>query len=159
MRRTLPLLTGLLCALSPALHAAVTCRVRATPVRFGVYDPLSLSPTVSTGTVVTTCRLRGGLATQVTIVSSFTTGSSGSYLDRTMKRGASSLLYNLYLDPAYSEVAGNGTGGSATGTTTLNLTLLRATQRWRETIYGSMPASQDVAPGTYRDSIVVTINY
>lgn len=159
MWRALGLLTGLLCAVSPAVHAAVICRVRTTPVRFGIYDPLSMSATLSTGTVVTTCRLRGRLATQVTVTSSLTAGSSGDYLNRTMRLGGNSLIYNLYLDAADTQIAGDGTGGSSTASATLALTLFNSRQRWRETLYGSMPASQDAAPGTYTDSIVVTINY
>jgi spore coat protein U-like protein len=159
MRRATGLLASVLCAASPLLHAAVTCTVTATAVQFGTYDPLSAAPLLSTGTVVTTCTLRGALSAQATLTSSFTTGSSGKYAGRTMTLGANSLLYNLYLDAAHTQIAGNGTGGSSTGGATLNLNFLNSTQTWTETIYGNMPASQDAAPGTYMDSIMVTIDY
>lgn len=160
MRRRAPTwLATLLVAASPVLDAKVRCTVTATPVQFGTYDPLNLAPALSSGTVVTTCRLMGALATATMLTSSFTAGSSGKYATRTMTLGANALLYNLYLDPAHSQIAGDGTGGSSTGRATLNLSILSRTQTWTETIYGSMPASQDAAPGTYTDSIVVTINY
>jgi spore coat protein U-like protein len=159
MRRALAPLASLLGAVSPVLHAAVICRVRATPVQFGIYSPLSASPRLSTGTVMTRCRLQFGPPAQVTIMSSFGPGSSGTYLGRTLRLGGNSLLYNLYLDAAHTLIAGNGTGGSSTGSATLNLTVFNSRGTWRETLYGSMPASQDVAPGTYTDTIVVTINY
>lgn len=158
-RRAPTLLASLLCVVSPALDAKVTCTVTATPVQFGTYDPLNLSPALSSGTVVTTCRLMGALATATMLTSSFTAGSSGKYATRTMILGANALLYNLYLDPAHSQIAGDGTGGSSTGSATLNLSILNRTQTWTETIYGSMPASQDAAAGTYIDSIMVTVNY
>ena len=159
MRHAPSLLAGLLCLASPVLHAKVTCRVSATPVQFGAYDPLNLSPTLSSGTVVTTCRLTGALATQTKLTSSFSTGSSGKFASRAMMLAGNSLLYNLYLDAALTQIAGDGTGGSSTGSATLNLSVMSRTQTWTETIYGSMPASQDPAPGTYADSLVVTISY
>lgn len=159
MKRRIIGLAVLLGAASSLLHAAVTCTVTATPVQFGTYDPLSASALLSTGTVVATCSLRAALFAQATLTSSFTTGASGGYSSRTMKLGVNSLRYNLYLDAAHTRIAGDGTGGSSTGSATLNLTFLNPTQTWTETIYGSMPASQDAAAGTYADTIMVTIDY
>lgn len=159
MRRALTWMAALLCAVGSALGAQVTCSVSAVPVAFGIYDPLNASALLSSGSVVTTCTVTAGQAKQTTVTSSFTSGSSGTYVNRTMLNGANPLLYNLYLDAAYTKVAGDGTGGSSTGSATLSLTNSNPTQTWTETIYGSMPASQDAAPGTYTDSIMVTVNY
>jgi spore coat protein U-like protein len=159
MRHAPTLLAGLLCAVSPALHAKVTCSVSATPVQFGTYDPLNLTPTLSTGSITTSCSLQGSQATQAMLQSSLSAGSSGKFANRTMTLGGSSLLYNLYLDAALTRIAGDGTGGSSTGSATLDLTKTNRTQTWTQTIYGSMPASQDAAPGTYADTIMVTVNY
>jgi spore coat protein U-like protein len=69
------------------------------------------------------------------------------------------LGYNLYYDAAYSQIRGNGTGGSQTGGATLNLTPGAPTQSVNAVIYGRIPAGQDPAPGSYLDTIVVTITY
>jgi len=147
-------------ALSPALAAAaVSCTASSTSTAFGVYNPLSATPTYANGNVQVTCTLLSGGATTVTLVSSYSTGSSGSYAMRTMLSGANKLNYNLFFDAAYTQIRGNGTGGSQTGGATLNLTPTNPTQTASGTIYGRIPAGQDVAAGSYSDTIVVTITY
>jgi spore coat protein U-like protein len=139
--------------------AAVSCSVSATGPAFGVYNPLSATPTYANGTVQVSCTLLSGGATTVNLVSSYSTGASGSYALRTMLSGANTLGYNLYFDAAYTQIRGNGTGGSQTGGATLNLTTGSPTQSASGTIYGRIPAGQDVAAGSYADTIVVTITY
>ncbi len=139
--------------------AAVTCTVSATPVAFGVYNPLSGTATASTGTVTATCTLVSGGNTTVNVVSSYSTGSSGTFANRTMRSGTNSLTYNLYFDAAYTQVRGDGTGGSQTGGASFSLTSGSRTQSTTSTIYGRAPASQDVAAGTYSDTVTVTITY
>jgi spore coat protein U-like protein len=73
-----------------------------------------------------------------------------------MFSGINTLSYNLYLDAAHSMIWGDGTGGSQTGTLTIN-GLGNVTAN--ATIYALIP-SQDPAPGAgYTDSITVTVNY
>jgi spore coat protein U-like protein len=143
----------------PVLSATWTCSVSATGPAFGVYNPFSASPTAANGAVQASCTLLSGGAATVSIVDSFSTGSSGVYSTRTMLFGANKLNYNLYFDAAYTTIRGNGTGGSQTGGATLNLTSANPTQTVTGVIYGRMPAGQNVAPGAYSDSIVVTITF
>jgi spore coat protein U-like protein len=146
-------------ALPGGSHAAVSCQVTATGPAFGVYNPVSASPTLANGVVTATCTLLSGGSTFVTLVSSYSTGSSGTYANRTLVSGANHLNYNLYLDAAYTQIRGDGTGGSQTDSATLRLTRRAPTQQVQGTIYGRIPAGQDVAPGTYLDTIVVTVTY
>ena len=139
--------------------AAVSCSVTATGPAFGVYSPLNATPTYANSTVQVTCTLLSGGATTVTLVSSYSTGASGTYAMRTMLSGANTLNYNLFYDAAYTQIRGNGTGGSQTGGATLNLSPGTPTLSASGTIYGRIPARQDVAAGTYTDTIVVTITY
>jgi spore coat protein U-like protein len=147
------------CGLSLPSVAAVTCTVSATAVAFGVYNPLSATATVSTSTVTATCTLIGNNAERVDIVSSYSTGSSGTYSARTMQWGTNTLNYNLYFDSAYTRIRGDGTGGTQTGTASFILNNGQRTRSTSSTIYGRVPASQDVAAGTYSDTITVTITY
>lgn len=142
----------------PAL-AAVSCTVSATTTNFGVYDPLSAAATVTTGTVTATCTLVSGGTTTVNLVSSYSAGSSGVFSTRTMLSGAQALNYNLYFDTAYTQIRGDGTGGSQTGSATLTLTTSNRTQSATGTIYARAPAGQDVAAGSYSDTITVTVTY
>ena len=144
---------------APTIQAAVTCTISATSVAFNTYNPLSPSPTNSTGTLTATCSLTGNKNATVNLISSFSTGNSGTYSVRKMLSGTSVLQYNLYRDPAYTEIRGDGTGNSFTGSATLALTTSTRTQQATGTVYGQIPAGQDVAAGSYSDTIVVTITY
>jgi spore coat protein U-like protein len=157
-RYVLPLAL-LLGACPVAALAAVSCTVSAIGVAFGTYNPLSATPAYANGSVQATCTLTGNTSTAVTLTSSYSAGLSGNFALRTMLSGASTLGYNLYYDAAYTQVRGDGTGGSQTGGATLNLTRTNPTQSATGTIYGRIPAGQDVAAGSYADTIVVTITY
>lgn len=143
----------------PAAAATWTCSVSATGPVFGIYNPFATTPDEENGAVNATCTLLSGNAATVTLTDSFSTGSSGNYTNRTLLSGANVLDYNLYYDAGYTEIRGNGTGGSQTGGATLNLTSANPTQTATGTIYGRIPAGQNVAPGTYTDTIVVTITF
>jgi spore coat protein U-like protein len=140
-------------------YGAATCTVSATPAAFGVYNPLTAAATVSTATVTTTCTWISGGATRADIVSSYSTGSSGTFATRTMLSGANSLSYNLYFDTTYTQVGGDGTGGSQTAFASLIVSNGQKTRSTSSTIYARVPALQDVAAGTYSDTITVTITY
>ncbi len=78
-------------------------------------------------------------------------GNSGSTSQRYMKSASSATLnYNLYQTSAYALIWGTGTSAVTTTFGTAQQTL---------TIYGMVPAQQDVSAGSYSDSIVATISY
>jgi len=150
----------LLLTVTQIASAAVSCSINVTGPVFGVYNPLTPTPTVTTSIITATCTLTGNTSTTVNLTSSYSTGSSGTYAARTMKSGSNSLNYNLYFDAAFTQIRGDGTGGSQTGGGTLTLTpSLRTDTTPISTIYGRIPAGQDVAPGNYSDTITVTITY
>ena len=159
-RRHVVLLAAMGAAMMPLVaDAAVSCSATATGPAFGVYNPLNATPTYANSTVQVTCTLLSGGATTVNMVSSYSAGASGSYALRRMLAGANTLNYNLFYDAAYTQIRGDGTGGSQTGGATLNLTPGNPTQTASGTIYGRITAGQDVAAGSYADTIVVTITY
>jgi spore coat protein U-like protein len=75
-----------------------------------------------------------------------------------MFSGANSLSYNLYFSSAYTQVWGDGSSGTVRGTATLFVSP-GAPRTVSGAIYGRAPAAQDVAAGTYADTIVVTVTY
>jgi spore coat protein U-like protein len=152
-------LTAITLLSATSVNAAVSCSVSATGPVFGVYDPLGAVATVSNGSVTATCTLTSGNSASVSIVSSYSTGSSGTYSARTLRAGVNQLFYNLYFDAAFTQIRGDGTGGSQTGGASFSLTRTNSTQSTTSTIYGRVPALQDVAPGSYSDVITVTITY
>ena len=98
---------ALILALSARAEGA--CTVSATGVNFGTYNVFAASDNTSTGTVTYQC---GNADHNIEITIS--TGSSGTYLPRTLKRGPEALGYNLYLDAAFGSIWGDGGSGTAT---------------------------------------------
>lgn len=139
----------LLAGVPPA--RATQCNVTATPVGFGSYDPLATAPFDSTGSISVTCNTPPRLTQTVSIL--LTAGNSGNFAQRSMtSTSGAPLLYNLFANASMTEVFGDGSGGS----TTLTRIVDRDTP-WTATIYGRIPARQNVSAGTYSDTIVVTI--
>ena len=136
------------------LHAseasAQSCTISATSVNFGNYNVFNASNTDSTGTVTYRCN---SAASNITVYLS--TGASGSFALRQMSKGAEVLGYNLYTDAARTSVWGNGTSGTSY--------YFRANppnnQNVNVTVYGRVPAAQDVSAGTFSDTITATINF
>jgi spore coat protein U-like protein len=132
-----------LVALTGSASAVCTISTASGPA-FGTYDILSSAPLDAVGTVSYRCT--GGSRPTVQL----STGSSGTYLARTLRNGTSRLEYNLYLDAARSMVWGDGSAGTFTD-------FPQSGNRARSIfIYGRIPARQDPAVGSHSDSIVVT---
>jgi spore coat protein U-like protein len=91
-----------------------------------------------------------------TATAALSSGMSGTFTARTMSNGTGGTLrYNLYTIAADSVVWGDGTGGSQTQTLTINGL---GSVTVNATVYGLVPL-QDPAPGSYSDTITVTVNY
>jgi len=125
--------------------------VIAGDLAFGNYAPLSALVTDSTSTVTIQARLiLGGAPTAISYTVGLGTGA-GTVAQRKMTSGANELNYNLYTDAARGTVWG---GGSVSGSTSA------ITGNASHTVYGRIPASQTtVVPGTYADTIVVTVTF
>lgn len=136
--------------------AFASCTVSATAVDFGTYAPLTGASDPSTGTITLQCTAPSTVNLSWTIA--LGTGNSGSYVARTMNDGSGNLQYQLYTDSAYQTIWGDGTNGTSqvSGSVLLQLGITYTTSY---TVYGLIPGAQNVAPGTYNDSIVVTVTY
>jgi len=67
------------------------------------------------------------------------------------------MQYNLYTSAARTQIWGDATGGTAKVSD--SQLLVFGTSQHSYTTYGRIPALQDLAPGTYTDTITVTLNY
>ena len=146
----------LACSSSPAYALLQSCSVSATALPFGSYDPSSAAARDSTGTVTVTCT-----ATLVGISASWdillSTGSSGSFSPRRLFSGGNSMQYNLYTNAGRTQVWGDATGGTVMMSDSQLVVV--GTNQYSYTVYGRIPALQDLPPGTYTDTITVTVNY
>ena len=123
---------------------AATCDIIPQGVTFGAYDPFEPADLEGVGTIGISCD------TDVSVTISLSTGA-GSYALRRMGSGASQLTYNLYTNAQRIMVWGDGSGGSDTVSATV--------RTGQFTVYGRIPARQNVPRGDYDDTIFVTITY
>ena len=145
----------------PGTRAATTvnCTVSAGSIAFGIYNPLNTVGDASTGSLRITCNGSGTGSTNVTANLTLSSGFSGSFATRKMASGGNSLNYNIYWSTAYSQIMGDGSGGSFAGSAGPFTVTAGGSNFATGTMYGLIPASQDVAPGSYSDVITVTVTY
>ena len=117
-----------------------TCTVSATAMAFGIYTA-AVAP--STSTVSVTCTN----TTPYTVSLDAGTATGATVTNRSMESGAVLLGYGLFSDSAHS----------VNFATTTSLTGNGASQPI--TIYGQIPAGEYVTPGSYTDTITVTVTY
>lgn len=124
---------------------ASSCVVSTSPVAFGTYNPQLGSTLDGLGAVAVTC------TKDTTYTVSLDGGGQADVAARAMLSGGNQLPYQLYSDASYSVVWGTAVGQTVAGTgsgTQQNLS-----------VYGRIPASQNVPAGSYTDTINVTVTY
>jgi spore coat protein U-like protein len=134
-----------------------TCGISNTPaVSFGSYSTVSSTPLSGSGTISVTCSaLVAGL--NVSYVIALNAGTNGTFAARQMIQSSTLLSYNLYTTSGLTAIWGDGTSGTSTVSDSYVLNLLSTTRNY--TVYGSIPASQNVPVGTYLDTVTVTVTY
>jgi spore coat protein U-like protein len=126
--------------------------VSATALNFGNYIPTGGS-TANTSVKVS-CGLLG-LDLLPTFTVALSAGNAAAPSGRYLALSGSHLNYNIYADPGFATVWGDGSGGSVTQAFNSVLSLGSITF----TGYGRIPAGQYVAAGPYADVITVTVSY
>lgn len=138
--------------------AATVCRASSLGgIAFGSYDILSPTPTDSLTNIVVTCDRDGGQA-NVTVVVGLGTGGGSSVTARrlTLAGGGDSLGYGLFSDSGRSSVWGDSSGIDTVARALAVPNKSSASVTF--TVYGRIPALQDVAAGLYTDSVQVTLS-
>lgn len=135
--------------------AAPICTVSASGAAFGTYTPSVTTPTDTTATVSVSCQ---GAALVLAYSLALGTGSSGNETARALYSGSNALAYQLYTDPARTQIWGDGSSNTRTTQNTLAIVVLSATVA-TTAIYGRIPPLQNVVPGTYQDMPIVTITW
>lgn len=123
------------------------CAVSATTLDFGISGVLSNSVDASNALNVT-CTAQ----TPYTIALDLGTSGATDPTQRKMTKAAETISYGLYRDATRTLV-----WGITTGVNTLAATGTGLAQT--HTVYGRVPAQSTPSPGTYTDTIVVTVTY
>lgn len=141
---------------SLAVSATVTasCTIDASAgLAFGAYDPVGAHSTANLdqeGTISTTCT--NGSTAKVTLGQGANPdGASSDALPvRRMLSGTTDFLsYSLYTDSGHTTVWDNEVGNEVAGTGAAVST----------TVYGRIPAGQNVPAATYNDTVLATITF
>ncbi|MBU6375123.1 MAG: spore coat U domain-containing protein [Bdellovibrionales bacterium] len=128
--------------------ASVTnaCTVSGTTLAFGAYDPTALTSLDGSSTISVLCTLN----------SAYTIGlnkgvNGPNVSDRKMSNGSYTLDYALYSD------SGRTSNWDNTGSGAVSSTGTGANQNF--TVFGRIPASQNVPQGSYTDTITITVTF
>jgi spore coat protein U-like protein len=133
-------------------RAAISCTVSTTSINFGTtYNVFTSTPTDSIATITYSC---SGFSSTLPIRITLSAGHSLNILDRIFL-GPDTMQYNLYQDAGHSVIWGD------TVATDVDITIAKADRgkNLTVTIYGRVPALQDVASGSYSDTITVSVIY
>lgn len=153
---------ALLCAAPHAAQAATasgsiavsatvqaSCTVTASTLAFGNYNPLSSTPLDATSSITVNC----------TTGSTYTVGlnaggtSGATVTTRQMLQSTNALNYSLFRDSGHTTNWGNTPG------TDTPASVVATTSAATTTVYGRIPALQNVPAGSYTDTVQVTVTY
>ena len=137
--------------LAASATVASNCTISTAALSFGSYDPVgthAASDLDGTGTVIVACT-KGATATV-----GLGLGSNASGSTRRMTDGSSNYLtYELYQD------AGRTTVWTDAGAGLLSPVAAPSKAARNFTVYGRVSSNQDVAAGTYNDTVLATVNF
>lgn len=149
---------AVLSAASACANAATTCSlVSGLSLSFGSYDVLNGTPNDSLTNLTVSCSREGGPA-NISVTLGLGQGVNGTTVStRRLGRvgGGDSISYGLYRDVGRSSVWGFSTG-TDTMSQVINISN-KSSAPATFSIYGRIPASQDVMQGTYTDTVQVTL--
>ena len=132
------------CVALPGPVQAASCSVTVGNIAFGNYDVFNRVDTATTGTVKVKC------AASASFTISLSAGT-GTFAARVLTSGSYKLDYNLFTTSQDLTIWGDGTSGTAT--------VSASGTGASYTVYGLIPALQNVPVGSYSDTITVTVTY
>lgn len=142
--------SALAVATSARAQAPGGCTLQVPGLVFGEYDTFDSSPTRATTRISVRC---GGFQSRVRVRIELSTGSSQAYAARTQMSGSNALTYNIYADHGLTQVVGDGSGG----TTALFPESVGGDPEMKVDLYGAVEPRQAVPPGSYFDTVYVTL--
>jgi spore coat protein U-like protein len=140
--------------LSVTATVSANCTISTTAVAFGEYDPVVTNASTvldASGKVSITCTNGAPVTIALGQGPDPVAGSTDAVPVRRMKAGANYLNYQLYTEVTHTTVWGNDTSSDVgTNGTGANQDI---------TVYGRVPAGQNVPTGSYTDTVVATITF
>jgi spore coat protein U-like protein len=129
-----------------------TCAINsASALSFGAFDPTQ-GAQASTSTISVNCTN----TTPFSIGLDAGGGAGATVGNRVMISGSNTLTYTLYQDSGHTTVWGNTVGTDTVSGTGAGMAAANAITK---TVYGYVPAQPNTVPGSYSDTVTVTVTY
>ena len=130
-----------------------SCNLSTPSLVFPNYDSFQSQSTTATGIITISCTENAPISYRLTL----SAGHGTSFNPRYLANGHYKLNYNLYYNafPPNGIIWGNGSGGSHP-LIKVNVNCYPSCQ---DVVYGSIPGSQNVAPGVYTATIQLILFY
>ncbi len=125
---------------------AFACTLSASSLQFGSINPIADISYNSNASISITCPTLSNFSVSLS-------PGAGTYTQRTMMSGVDTLKYNMFLDAARTQVWGDGTSSTVTWNSTTDSSGVT------QTVYGHVPHQPQAYPGSYADSITVTVTF
>lgn len=151
----MPRASYLAVALALMSAPAGACTISAVGVNYGAYNPQSAANDDANGSVSLAC------PTAVTApIVALNGGLWGAANARKLKHLTLSYFinYNLYTTAARTVIWGDGTSGTS-ALTLSGGSVSGGTRNFNHNIFGRAPGSQNVAAGSYSDTITLTVTF
>lgn len=128
-----------------SIPALANCDLTTPSLNFGYYDAFSEQPNLSSSIITVKCE--GNISYELKI----SAGESHQFNPRYLigSKGQDKLFYNLYNDISLTTIFGDGTSGTHT---------YKGNQA-SVAIYGKIPEKQQVLPGNYSDSLLISVYF
>jgi spore coat protein U-like protein len=154
--RTAPIAALILALASPAAAQVrpAACVITVLELSFGEYDVFAANRTRAVARVKVDCAAR---TTKIRPTIELSAGMSQDFARRTQVSGANVLTYNIYADQALTQIVGDG----SSGTTVLFPELVGGSGGSITSVdlYGAIEPRQFVPPGSYFDTVYVTLTF
>jgi len=151
------LLAFICLSIQPALAQTSQCsftRMGGTLIDFGLISAANRNDIIGIDNVGLTCNAGLGLAVSYSVAIS--SGSSGTFANRTLRFAGSTLNYNLYTEPTFMQVFGDGSMGSNSATVN---GLCANGVSCTVPVYGRINGGQSLRAGQFTDAVIVTVSF
>ena len=142
--------------LTTAAHSAQCnfSEMGGTLIDFGIVSAANNNNIVGTENIEFTCS--DPLAPTISYTVAISAGSSGDFASRSLQHAGNTVNYNLYREPTYTEVFGDGQPGSNSFTvSSFCVNGLSCVVP----VYGRIDGGQSLSEGQFTDEVVVTITF
>ena len=139
-------------SISVSATVVSSCIVSGATLNFGAaIDPTAATVIDSSTSITVVCTATTPYA--VALNAGVNAGGASNFGTRAIKNGLKTLGYQLYADALHTTVWGDGTSASAT------VPGLGTGSNQSLTVYGRLPSVAGAVPGTYSDTVTVTVTY